>query len=58
MLYIKISVLDSGTGGIGRSFRGRKTGKWTKKTVYSKRRTTAADSKKEEQASFFRWTGM
>lgn len=48
MLYINISVSDSGTGGIGRGFRGRKTGKWTKKTVYTKRRTTAADSKKEE----------
>lgn len=48
VLYINVSVLDSGTGGIGRSFRGRTTGKWTKKTIYTKGRATAADSKKEE----------
>lgn len=48
MPYINVSVLDSGTGGIGRSFRSRTTGKWAKKTVYTKRRTTAANSKKKE----------
>lgn len=48
MPYKNVFVLDSGTGGIGRSIRGRTTGKRTKKTIYTKRRTTAADSKKEE----------
>lgn len=48
MPYINVSVLDSGTGGIGRSFRSRTTGKWAKKTVYTKRRTIAANSKKKE----------
>lgn len=48
MPYVNASVLDPRTGGIGRSFRGRTTGKWTKKTIDTKRRTAAADSKKEE----------
>lgn len=48
MPYINVTVSDSGTGGIGGSFRSRTTGKWTKTTVYTKRRTNAADSKKEE----------
>lgn len=48
MPYMNVTVSDSGTGGIGRSFRSRKTGKWTKKTIYTKRRTNAADSQKEE----------